>query len=79
MQVDNAQGSRRHSSETREEWHRAVVKIGRDFLIKEARFRLPSPIYVKADVYLNASPSLNGLDHCTEIQASRHAPQLLGI
>ncbi len=34
-QVDNGQGSVRHSGETREEWNRAVSKIGRDFLIKE--------------------------------------------
>ena len=37
LQVNNGQGSVRHSGETREEWNRAVSKIGRDFLIKEVR------------------------------------------
>ena len=41
--MDNAQGSTRHSSETREEWNRAVSKIGRDFLIKEACSQHPQP------------------------------------
>ena len=35
MQVNGAKGAVRHGAETREEWHRAVGKIGRDFLIKE--------------------------------------------
>ncbi len=38
LQVNNGQGSVRHTGETREEWNRAVSKIGRDFLIKEACF-----------------------------------------
>ena len=41
MQVDSAKGQLRHSADTRDEWERAVSKIGRDFLIKEVRLWVP--------------------------------------
>lgn len=44
MQVDNAKGQSRHSADTRDEWERAVSKIGRDFLIKEVRPWVPVPV-----------------------------------
>ena len=52
MQVDSAKGQSRHSADTRDEWERAVSKIGRDFLIKEVRLWVPLPV------------PLSGCNHC---------------